>query len=82
MIGYILLVGSIVSIIMFLFSVALVFDQIKKMKVINFWYTFFIDAISPVKTFFMLVLPSIYLVWRFKSHMKVRCMIIGNTLMI
>jgi uncharacterized membrane protein len=66
MIGHILLVSSIVSIIMFLFSVALVFDQIKKMKVINFWYTFFIDAISPVKTFFMLVLPSIYLVWRFK----------------
>jgi hypothetical protein len=66
MIDKILITCSIVSIIMFLFSVALVFEHIKKMKVDNFWYTFFVDAISPIKTFFMLAAPTVYLIWRFK----------------
>lgn len=57
----ILFVISIVSIIMFLFSVTLVFGHVRRMKVKNFWYVFLVEALSPWKVFFMLLIPIIYI---------------------
>jgi len=59
----VLFITSVISIVSFSFSVWLVFWYVKKMKVKNFWYTFFAEAISPWKVFFMLVIPLIYIGW-------------------
>lgn len=57
----ILFISSVISIMSFLFSVTLVFKYVKRMKVKDFWYTFFVEAISPWKLFFMFIIPIIYI---------------------